>query len=220
MFRLWLLVAASGAGKLSGRRRHGPPMVACGSCPRNGRDPGQSRHGLGDVHPAAARQEPALLDPLDSRNTPAGAGRVFEPKPGKIDYDFLDKVLGSCANSGQKLAFRVMCCSTHVRADPYHPEWLRDIGGRVIVDHLRHGRQTGSARPRRPDGAQGAPRLHPPPRRPLRRPSRHRPRRPRLGRLVGRVAHEQLRACPMPTPRTPEEDRRRLSRPPSRRRRC
>ncbi len=35
-----------------------------------------------------------------------------EPKKGKIDYDFLDGVLKETWESGQQLAFRVMCCST------------------------------------------------------------------------------------------------------------
>lgn len=36
----------------------------------------------------------------------------LEPKPDTIDTDFLDKVLKDTHSSGQKLAFRVMCCST------------------------------------------------------------------------------------------------------------
>ena len=34
-------------------------------------------------------------------------------------------------DSGQKLAFRVMCCST-TRGEPYHPAWLKDLGGREL----------------------------------------------------------------------------------------
>jgi hypothetical protein len=56
---------------------------------------------------------------------------VLEPEPGKIDYEFLDKVLAKTRASGQKLAFRVMCCSTN-RGRPYHPEWLAEAGGKIL----------------------------------------------------------------------------------------
>ena len=57
---------------------------------------------------------------------------VLEPEPGKIDYAFLDKVLAETHESGQKLAFRVMCCSTSP-GRPYHPEWLADAGGKILT---------------------------------------------------------------------------------------
>jgi hypothetical protein len=56
---------------------------------------------------------------------------VLEPEPGKIDYAFLDKVLAEARASGQKLAFRVMCCSTSPRR-PYQPAWLADVGGKIL----------------------------------------------------------------------------------------
>jgi len=56
---------------------------------------------------------------------------VLEPEPGKIDYEFLDKVLAETRTSGQRLAFRVMCCSTSP-GRPYHPEWLAGIGGKIL----------------------------------------------------------------------------------------
>lgn len=60
---------------------------------------------------------------------------TLEPEPGKIDYAFLDKVLQETRQAGQRLAFRVMCCST-TRGQPYHPAWLEQIGGKVpIVDY-------------------------------------------------------------------------------------
>jgi hypothetical protein len=59
-----------------------------------------------------------------------GWGEV-EPQPAKIDYPFLDRVLRETRESGQKLAFRVMCCST-TRNRPYHPQWLREVGGREV----------------------------------------------------------------------------------------
>jgi hypothetical protein len=65
-----------------------------------------------------------------------GWGKL-EPQPGKIDTAFLDKVLKEAHDSGQKVAFRVMCCSTYP-GHPYHPAWLKEIGGReIIADH--HG---------------------------------------------------------------------------------
>jgi hypothetical protein len=59
----------------------------------------------------------------------------LEPQPGKLNTEFLDKAIKETHNSGQKLAFRVMCCST-TKGRPYHPKWLKDIGGReLIADH-------------------------------------------------------------------------------------
>lgn len=55
----------------------------------------------------------------------------LEPQPGKLNTEFLDKVLKETHDSGQKLAFRVMCCSTTLNA-PYHPKWLKDIGGKEL----------------------------------------------------------------------------------------
>ena len=58
--------------------------------------------------------------------------RVLEPRPGEIDYAFLDKVLAESRAAGQRLAFRVMCCSTR-RGQPYHPDWLEKVGGKVLT---------------------------------------------------------------------------------------
>jgi len=61
--------------------------------------------------------------------------KELEPQPGKLNTAFLDKVLKETHESGQKLAFRVMCCSTY-KGRPYHPAWLKEIGGReLIADH-------------------------------------------------------------------------------------
>ncbi|MHC4510053.1 MAG: DUF4832 domain-containing protein [Planctomycetota bacterium] len=57
---------------------------------------------------------------------------TLEPEPGKIDYTFLDEVLEETRQAGQRLAFRVMCCSTR-RANPYHPAWLEDVGGKILI---------------------------------------------------------------------------------------
>lgn len=59
----------------------------------------------------------------------------LEPQPGKIDYGLIDKLLKECREAGQQLTFRVMCCSTSKR-QPYHPKWLKEIGGRELqADH-------------------------------------------------------------------------------------
>ncbi|MDI6448990.1 DUF4832 domain-containing protein [Anaerobaca lacustris] len=60
-----------------------------------------------------------------------GWGRL-EPRPGEIDYAFLDGVLQETRAAGQQLAFRVMCCSTSP-GRPYHPDWLADVGGRILI---------------------------------------------------------------------------------------
>ncbi len=60
-----------------------------------------------------------------------GWGQI-EPRPGEIDHAFLDRVLEQTRTAGQRLAFRVMCCSTSP-GRPYHPDWLDDVGGRIII---------------------------------------------------------------------------------------
>jgi len=57
---------------------------------------------------------------------------TIEPEPGRIDAAFLDKVLADSRAAGQKLAFRVMCCSTRP-GRPYHPAWIANVGRREIV---------------------------------------------------------------------------------------
>ncbi|MBN1854646.1 MAG: DUF4832 domain-containing protein, partial [Pirellulales bacterium] len=65
---------------------------------------------------------------------------TLEPERGKIDYDFLDGVLKESQEAGQTLAFRVMCCSTSPR-QPYHPKWLQDINGAIIMTRYADGPQ-------------------------------------------------------------------------------
>jgi hypothetical protein len=52
----------------------------------------------------------------------------LEPQPGAIDHALLDRALKESHDCGQKLAFRVMCCSTS--RIPYHPRWLKEVGGK------------------------------------------------------------------------------------------
>lgn len=68
----------------------------------------------------------------------------LEPGPGEIDYAFLDDALQQTRAAGQRLAFRVMCCSTSP-GRPYHPAWLQNVGGRIIL--ADYGGQTGLAIP-------------------------------------------------------------------------
>jgi len=64
----------------------------------------------------------------------------LEPEPGEINYAFLDQILKETHAAGQKLAFRVMCCSTSP-GRPYHPAWLDEVGGRIII--ADYGNQRG-----------------------------------------------------------------------------
>ncbi len=57
---------------------------------------------------------------------------VLEPQPGRIDFDFLNKTIEETYTAGQRLAFRVMCCST-TPGRPYHPDWLGEAGGRILT---------------------------------------------------------------------------------------
>lgn len=63
----------------------------------------------------------------------------LERQPGKLNTDFLDKVLNETHDAAQKLAFRVMTCSTSLNR-PYHPKWITDIGGKELqADYEGHG---------------------------------------------------------------------------------
>jgi hypothetical protein len=63
---------------------------------------------------------------------------ALEPDLGRIDYAFLDGVLEETRRAGQRLAFRVMCCSTR-RGRPYQPAWLKEAGGKILI--CDHGNQ-------------------------------------------------------------------------------
>jgi hypothetical protein len=69
---------------------------------------------------------------------------TLEPQPGKIDYAFLNGVLTETRKAGQRLAFRVMCCST-TPGRPYHPAWLKETGGKILI--CDYGNQKGLAVP-------------------------------------------------------------------------
>lgn len=57
--------------------------------------------------------------------------RELEPKPGELNTALIDSALAAAHHAGQRLAFRVMCCSSEPR-EPYHPDWLKQGGGRVL----------------------------------------------------------------------------------------
>ena len=67
---------------------------------------------------------------------------VLEPQPGKIDHEFLDKLLRESRASGQKYAFGIMCCDPSGKRDSplhRHPLWLKEVGGKEIqADYLKN----------------------------------------------------------------------------------
>ena len=88
-------------------------------------------------HRPAARQEPARLDSVDRSYVRWGWGEL-EPQPWR-DRLACGPLLNETHDSGQKLAFRVMCCST----DPGHPTIRvvkRDRRQGAVVDHDGSGR--------------------------------------------------------------------------------
>ncbi len=63
----------------------------------------------------------------------------LEVSPGVLNTNLVDRVLRESREAGQRLAFRVMCCSPYDKR-PYHPAWLADVGGRVYdADHNGKG---------------------------------------------------------------------------------
>ncbi|MCX7886591.1 MAG: DUF4832 domain-containing protein [Verrucomicrobiae bacterium] len=60
----------------------------------------------------------------------------LEPTPGALNTEFLDNALRETRAAGQKLAFRIMCCSSR-KDRPYHPAWLKAAGGRELTADLR-----------------------------------------------------------------------------------
>ena len=87
-----------------------------------------------------ARRDPSLPPWIPSTVQYARWGwGELEPQPGRLDTEFLDRVLKETRQAGQQLAFRVMCCSTSA-GHPYHPKWLRQLGGRELAcDHDGQG---------------------------------------------------------------------------------
>jgi hypothetical protein len=84
----------------------------------------------------ASKDDPNLPPWLPSTVLYARWGwNELETQPGELNTAFLDKTLRDAHDSGQKLAFRVMCCSTNL-GHPYFPAWLQDVGGKILVsDH-------------------------------------------------------------------------------------
>ncbi len=64
--------------------------------------------------------------------------RELEPAQGVLNETLLDKTLHESHAAGQTLAFRVMCCSSSPR-QPYHPSWLKEIGGKVVTTRYGQG---------------------------------------------------------------------------------
>ena len=63
----------------------------------------------------------------------------LEPQPSQLNTEFLDTVLKETRDAGQKLAFRVMTCSTSIN-HPYHPKWITEVGGKeLLADYDGHG---------------------------------------------------------------------------------
>jgi len=56
----------------------------------------------------------------------------LEPRPGKINTELINQALKHAHDSGQKLAFRVKCCST-TPGKPFHPDWIKEVGGRELL---------------------------------------------------------------------------------------
>jgi len=56
---------------------------------------------------------------------------ILEPKPGEIDYAFLDKTLQETRAVGQRL--RSGSCAAPLRRPPYQPDWLQEAGCKVLT---------------------------------------------------------------------------------------
>ncbi len=52
--------------------------------------------------------------------------KELEPDPGVLNFRQIDEAIHKCRLAGQKLAFRVMCCSPSP-TEPYHPAWLSSL---------------------------------------------------------------------------------------------
>ncbi len=63
----------------------------------------------------------------------------LETEPGVLNTNRVDQALRESRAAGQRLAFRVMCCSPYAK-QVYHPAWLKTIGGReLLADHNGKG---------------------------------------------------------------------------------
>jgi len=64
----------------------------------------------------------------------------LEPQQGKLNLEFLDQELRKAHESGQKLAFRVKCCTPNNSAKAEFPDWLAGLGGKVFTVDSGHGK--------------------------------------------------------------------------------
>ncbi len=86
-----------------------------------------------------AKQDRSLPDWIPSTVHYARWGwGELEPQRDQLNEEFLDKVLRETRAAGQKLAFRVMCCSS-TPDQPYHPAWLKQLGGNLIQSQYGAG---------------------------------------------------------------------------------
>ncbi|HSV73850.1 MAG TPA: DUF4832 domain-containing protein [Chthonomonadales bacterium] len=60
--------------------------------------------------------------------------RELEPERGRLNTALVDSTIEAARRAGQRLAFRVMSCSS-TAAEPYHPDWLAGAGGVVRRTH-------------------------------------------------------------------------------------
>ena len=59
---------------------------------------------------------------------------AVEPQPGILDTNLLETALKHAHESGQKLAFRVMCC-TPDQHHSYVPVWLKTTARQILIDY-------------------------------------------------------------------------------------
>lgn len=63
----------------------------------------------------------------------------LETEPGVLNTNRVDQALRKSRAAGQRLAFRVMCCSPYAK-QVYHPSWLKTVGGKeLLADHNGQG---------------------------------------------------------------------------------
>ena len=63
---------------------------------------------------------------------------AVEPQRGMLNTNLLEAALKEARESGQKLAFRVMCC-TPDQHHSYTPAWLKTAGREILIDYANSG---------------------------------------------------------------------------------